>query len=297
MNFVQLKFVKATAELESFSKASSICNVTQPSLSNGISKLEQELGQKIFDRTTRSVKLTPFGEHLLPVLLSILRLEEVARLSAKTFSNSEITILKIGMSPLLNANIISLLTTSFAEKNNHIRIVLIEDNLEVLEAKLKNQDLDIIIIPKIKRVSNHQTIKLYDEDLYLVGQQSAQQQVDVNEIRDRTFVMVPDSCGLSFLTRSIIRTTKSSIKEYQGKAMSYQVLSDWASNGFGSAILPKSKIPHNKPKQLLLRAKKPIKITYEAHWLKRDNPALQQLTTFFESHISAICNGISDALN
>ena len=96
MNFVQLKFVKATAELESFSKASSICNVTQPSLSSGISKLEQELGQKIFDRTTRSVKLTPFGEHLLPILVSILRLEEVARMSAKTFSNAEITLLKIG---------------------------------------------------------------------------------------------------------------------------------------------------------------------------------------------------------
>ena len=57
MNSSHLKFVKATAEFKSFSKAAQFCHVTQPTLSNGISKLEEELGDKIFVRTTRMVDL------------------------------------------------------------------------------------------------------------------------------------------------------------------------------------------------------------------------------------------------
>ena len=89
MNFSQLKFLKATSELKSFSKAAQYCHVTQPTLSNGVSKIEQELGERIFDRTTRTVGLTKFGEMLLPTIVSILNLEEMIYLSAKEFSNPE----------------------------------------------------------------------------------------------------------------------------------------------------------------------------------------------------------------
>ena len=55
MNFSQLKFVKATSEFKSFTKAARFCHVTQPTLSNGVSKSEDELGEKIFERATRIV--------------------------------------------------------------------------------------------------------------------------------------------------------------------------------------------------------------------------------------------------
>lgn len=64
MNLSQLRFAQAVAELQSFSRAAEHCHVTQPSLSNGIAQLENELGGKLFERTTRSVHLTPFGKHL-----------------------------------------------------------------------------------------------------------------------------------------------------------------------------------------------------------------------------------------
>ena len=45
MNFAHLRFVDATARLESFINAAQCCNVTQPTLSNRVSKLEGELGE------------------------------------------------------------------------------------------------------------------------------------------------------------------------------------------------------------------------------------------------------------
>ena len=54
MNFRQLLgYVRALAETKSFVRAAEQCGVTQPTLSNGVAQLEDELGQKMFNRTTR----------------------------------------------------------------------------------------------------------------------------------------------------------------------------------------------------------------------------------------------------
>ena len=129
MNFSQLKFVKATSECKSFTDAAEFCNVTQPTLSNGVSKLEEELGEKIFERTTRMVRLTPFGERLVPTIASILSLEEMIYLNAKEFSNPETVVLKIGLSPLVSTKFITLLTDSYKAQNDKHEILLIEENL------------------------------------------------------------------------------------------------------------------------------------------------------------------------
>ncbi|MFN3464191.1 MAG: LysR family transcriptional regulator [Terricaulis sp.] len=60
-----LRYFLAVAELGSFSKAAQRVSVTQPTLSGGIAKLEQEVGARLFERTTRRVSLTPAGSKFL----------------------------------------------------------------------------------------------------------------------------------------------------------------------------------------------------------------------------------------
>ncbi|MBL8542354.1 MAG: LysR family transcriptional regulator [Hyphomonadaceae bacterium] len=60
-----LRYFLAVAELGSFSKAAARVSVTQPTLSVGIAKLEQEVGARLFERTTRRVSLTPAGSRFL----------------------------------------------------------------------------------------------------------------------------------------------------------------------------------------------------------------------------------------
>lgn len=295
MNFSQLKFVKATAEFKSFSKAALFCHVTQPTLSNGVSKLEEELDEKISVRTTRTVSLTKFGKILLPTLSSILNLESMIHLQAKEFSNPATVILKIGMSPLVSANLITLLVNSYKAQNDKHEVLLIEENLRTLDERLQNNELDLILAPVIKRAASKNSIRLYDEDLYLIDSaDSTLSKVAINDIRDKTFVMVPDSCGLSEITRSLLRTTRKVIKEYEGKALSYQVLADWASNGLGSAILPKSKILPHISKLQIFKSHKPAKISFEARWLSNDNKALKKMVKHFQSNIDEIASGIAD---
>jgi DNA-binding transcriptional LysR family regulator len=60
-----LRYFLAVAELGSFSKAAAKTNVTQPTLSVGIAKLEEQIGARLFERTTRRVSLTQAGSRFL----------------------------------------------------------------------------------------------------------------------------------------------------------------------------------------------------------------------------------------
>ena len=295
MNFSHLKFVKATSAFKSFSKAAEFCHVTQPTLSNGISKLEEELGEKLFTRTTRMVALTPFGETLLLTIDSILNLRDMVYLIAKEFSDPETVVLKIGMSPLVNTKFVTLLTNSYKAQNENHEILLIEENLDVLDEKLNNRELDLILVPIVKKSSSKKSLRLYDEDLFFIDHvDSPHSKVLINEIREKTFVMVPDSCGLSEITRSLLRTTRHEAKEYEGKALSYQVLADWASHGLGSAILPKSKILPHISKRQIFKSNKPVKISFEAKWASKNSKPLNKVIAHFKNNIDEIVRGLSD---
>jgi LysR family hydrogen peroxide-inducible transcriptional activator len=62
--FQQLRFLCALAELRHFGKAAESCAVTQSTLSGGIRELEARLGVALFNRSHRTVMLTPVGKEI-----------------------------------------------------------------------------------------------------------------------------------------------------------------------------------------------------------------------------------------
>src|ERR1700758_1352932 len=79
MELHQLRYFCAVAETGSFSRAAERSHVSQPSLSQQIRKLEDELGARLFDRLGRSVRLTDLGNAFLPRARGVLRDLEAAR--------------------------------------------------------------------------------------------------------------------------------------------------------------------------------------------------------------------------
>ncbi|MFS8609578.1 MAG: LysR family transcriptional regulator, partial [Gammaproteobacteria bacterium] len=68
----QLQAFAAVAQTLSFARACERLHISQPALSLAIKNLEEELGGKLFARTTRQVRLTPEGAALLPQALQLL---------------------------------------------------------------------------------------------------------------------------------------------------------------------------------------------------------------------------------
>jgi len=78
-SYINFVYFCAVAETGSFSRAAEQSYVSQPSLSQQIMKLEDELGARLFDRLGRSVRLTDVGKTFLPRARSVLRELEVAK--------------------------------------------------------------------------------------------------------------------------------------------------------------------------------------------------------------------------
>src|SRR3954469_9522705 len=81
MELRHLEYFVAVAEEASFTKAAARVHVAQPGVSAQIRQLEQELGQPLFDRSGRSVRLTEAGTAVLPYARAALQAVERVRLT------------------------------------------------------------------------------------------------------------------------------------------------------------------------------------------------------------------------
>lgn len=76
MSFRVLRYIVAAVSTGHFSEAARLCNVTQPSLSQRIRKLEDYLGVDLFHRTTRGVVPTDAGREIAQLAEEALRIEQ-----------------------------------------------------------------------------------------------------------------------------------------------------------------------------------------------------------------------------
>lgn len=297
MNLSHLKFIVATAELKSFSRAAERCNVTQSTLSNGVSEVESHLGSKLFERTTRSVSLSTFGKAMLPLISTILNAETNLEIQAKNFLNPEKTLIKIGVSPLLNPGFTSLLTKSFSDKHSEFEIVLYEENLSQLEKMLATNDLDFIFVPQISDFAKVKSLCLYDEPLALITKNpelTNSKSITAKTLKAQKFVMVPDSCGLAKVTREVFKKARIPLTEYEGKAFSYGALTDWAQNGIGAAVLPKSKIQTDIKSIPLVDSNNTVeRIRYVAIGNTKTNPKLKMFTDHIKETAGRLSKGLA----
>lgn len=95
MDIRQVEYVVGVVDHGSFTSAAQALHVAQPSLSQGVRRLEDELGVALFERTGRSVRLTQAGEAFLPSARSLLRAAENARSSVSPFSRHDIGTLEV----------------------------------------------------------------------------------------------------------------------------------------------------------------------------------------------------------
>lgn len=96
MNTTQLECFLAVANFLNFSRAAEQLRITQPAVSHQITTLEDELGVKLFRRTSKSVRLTQEGFQFTQYASEILKLSELSKARMKKFRTEEITRVAIG---------------------------------------------------------------------------------------------------------------------------------------------------------------------------------------------------------
>ncbi len=126
MTIHQIRIFWAVAQAKSYTKASKMLGLAQPSLSQQISKLEDELGAKLFNRGFSQIKLTDAGDYLYSKAEIILASFEETEEGMKQFSNNTRGIIKVGMLSSVARNVLPSTMKIFSSKLPDIEINVLE---------------------------------------------------------------------------------------------------------------------------------------------------------------------------
>ena len=114
LNLEGLRYAQAVAETKSFSGAARAYGVTQPALSNGIAKLEERLGAKLFDRSPRGVTRTAFGARILPLIEHALTALDAVAAEAGRLTDPGEQKIRMGVSPLIGSHVVAAPASAWA---------------------------------------------------------------------------------------------------------------------------------------------------------------------------------------
>lgn len=149
MDLQQLRYVVALAREGNFQKAARTVGITQPTLSQQIKKLEEELGVYLFERSPRRVSLTQAGNQFVVRAQQALEVLEVGKNEIKQSKKSLEGTLRVAFIPTIGPYLLPPILKRLQKKAPNLHLKLSEETTNVLVDQLKSGrfDLGIISLP------------------------------------------------------------------------------------------------------------------------------------------------------
>ncbi|QBS39175.1 LysR family transcriptional regulator [Nocardia sp. CS682] len=146
MELQQMRYVLAVAETNSFTRAAERCMVVQSALSHQIARLEKELGARLFERTSRRVRLTPAGAAFLPAARQCLDAADRAAAEVAAAVGEIRGRLAVGLIPTVAAVDIPEALRDFRARYPHVRISLRVGASDDLIDQVEHGTLDVAFL-------------------------------------------------------------------------------------------------------------------------------------------------------
>jgi DNA-binding transcriptional LysR family regulator len=203
MNLQQLRYVVALAETKSFTKAAESAFVVQSALSQQVRRLEEELGVPLFERTTRSVALTPAGEALMPLLHQVVAGVDQLKIDAQALSGTVAGRLNVGMMEVPSESLdVATLMATFHSRYPDVSVTLRSGGSDALLDATRDRKLDAAIVgSNVTRAADQVTFThLFSESLIAVlpvdHPLTLASSVSVTELAGLPFIDFPPGYGL-----------------------------------------------------------------------------------------------------
>jgi LysR family hydrogen peroxide-inducible transcriptional activator len=249
MTLTELRYVVTLAQCQHFGQAAEVCNVSQPTLSIAVKKLESELGVDLFERSQKNVRATPVGEQVIRQSQRVLEEASSIKDIAQSGMNQLNTPLHIGaiftIGPYLFPHFIKPLQKNAPD----MHLVIEEGYTSGLRKRLRNGEVDVILVslpfnepdvvvqplyeeefvvllPKLHPLSRKDAIAKHDldnENVLMMGEGHC--------FRDQVFQILPN-INKNKSDSALIRTMT--------EGSSLETLCHMVSSGLGITVLPKS---------------------------------------------------------
>jgi len=199
MEVDQLRYFLRVAERGNFTRAAEELNISQPALSRSIQKLEEELGQPVFERKTRSVALTDAGTLLQSRAQQILALIEDTK--AEISDDGRRGQIRIGAIPTIAPFFLPNLLRQFSTEFPAASIIVQEDTTDHLLKRCTQGEIDLAILALPVPAKYLEVEELFQEELLLVLPPDHplvnKPQIRLNDIKALPFVLLDEAHCLS----------------------------------------------------------------------------------------------------
>lgn len=164
----RLKVFYTVALRLNFTKAATELYITQPAVSKHIQELEETYKTKLFERNGSKIALTPAGKILLEHTKNIFEIYREIDFDMSSFRNERQGLLRLGSSTTISQYIISPVLARFHQKQQDIKVNLLNGNTEQIENALINKEIEIGIVEGQSKNQSIKYVPFIKDELVLV---------------------------------------------------------------------------------------------------------------------------------
>lgn len=263
MTLNELRYIVAVARERHFGHAAEACFVSQPTLSVAVKKLEDELGLPLFERSKNEVTVTASGEAVIAQAQRVLEQAEQLKQLASQGRDPLNGTLRLGAIYTIAPYVLPQLIPRLRRMAPNMPLLIEENFTAQLTERLKQGDLDVIVISLPYDEAGVRTLPLYEEpfDVLLPAGHAweALEQIDAKTLaegnllllgaghcfRDQVLAMCP-GCSRSAARGSMQKTLEGG---------SLETIRHMVASGAGVTVLPRTSIEANRHERNLLVVK------------------------------------------
>ena len=244
MTLQELRYLVALADTGHFGQAAERCFVSQPTLSGQIKKLEDELGVAVFERTNRSVEITPVGEailiHARQIMEQVDAIEQLARAAQDPLAGA----LRVGAIPTLSPYLIPLILLPLKRQHPQMKLILSEELTDTLLERLRDHEIDAALLATAVDEPDLGSMPLFDEPFWIAFPRKHafynKDKITRKDLEGENLLLLAEGHCLADQAMEVCHLTE---RNQQGeladlRAASLETLIQLVAAGYGTTLVP-----------------------------------------------------------
>lgn len=243
MNLRDFEYLIALDEFRHFGQAAQSCEVSQPTLSTQLKKLEDELGTPLIERSGRNVQLTRVGNEVVARARKIVEQVAEMRSIARHASDPRAGEIRVGCFPTLNPYLLPHAMPALKSALPSLSVLVVEEKTQTLEHILDAGELDAIIVGTPVVRSGIDVLPLFREDFLFAGpahdpHMSNDGPLSVSDLEGEELLLLSEGHCLRDQALQVCKTSKAS-EQVNYRATSLETLRHMVVSGAGRTLMPR----------------------------------------------------------
>ncbi|MBI3186480.1 MAG: hydrogen peroxide-inducible genes activator [Gammaproteobacteria bacterium] len=246
MTLTELRYIVAVAQHQHFGRAADACHVSQPTLSLGIKKLEEELEVELFERGVRNeLRITPVGERIIEQAQRVLEQASVIKQLASNRNDPLAGQLRLGAIYTIAPYLLPQLIPRIHRRAPDMPLLIEENFTAVLSEQLKQGKVDVIIIALPFAEQGIVTQAVYDEPFMVATPKdhpwASRKNIEAAELAEQSLLLLgPGHCFRDQVLQTCPMCQTSGSLQQGLAGTSLETIRHMVATGAGITVLPSS---------------------------------------------------------